>query len=302
MKFELTTEELIFKIKKARTYTEVFLDLSNWHDDYKEIVKRIHPDKCSINGALEALSKLNVYRDELNKGKIHTDDAGEVNYKIDKVSIEGQRDTLNKSQNFLYNLLSYKEDMDISFQRYIPKNSILKNPKDSDKSILDITLTERCVPLSALGKLPQGHVNWILSRMIEFTGYLHLKGYVHGGINPDSIYVDPLNHGINVISFYHATPIGEKLTTASGKYFHFYPEHVKNKKIATTDIDIELCKKTAIYMLGEHSGIGTALRKTHNTSFLDFISKSHTDAIDAFKDYRSMLNKNFERKFIPLII
>ena len=296
MKYILSDNDLITKIKKARTYTEVFSDLVNWHDEYKEIAKRIHPDKCSLEGAQEALSKVNGYRDELNKGKTHKDDDGEVNYKVDKVTIKGNKETLTKSAKYLNQLLSYKEDMDISFQRYIPNKCLITD------STLELSLKERCIPLSSLGKLPQCHVNWILSRMIEFVGYLHLKGYVHAGINPDSVYIDPVNHGINVISFYHTTPIGQKLTTASGNYLHFYPEHVRTKKIATTDIDIELCKKTAIYLLGEHSGIGTPLRKTHNPAFLDFISKSHSDTIECFKDYRTMINKNFEKKFVHLIV
>lgn len=302
MKYVLSDNDLITKIKKAKSYTEVFSDLNKWHDEYKEIAKRIHPDKCSLEGAQEAISKINGYRDELNKGKTYQDDAGEVNYKINKVTIKGNREPLNKTQKTLYKLLSFKEEMDISFQRYIPISCVIQNPKNEQNSILELSLKERCLPLSSLGKLPQGHVNWILSRMLELVGYLHIKGYVHAGINPDSIYIDPINHGINTISFYHTTPIGQKLTTASGKYLHFYPEHVKTKKMATPDIDIELCKKTAIYLLGEPSGIGTPLRKTHNSAFLDFISKSHTDAIECYKDYRTMLDRNFEKKFIHLIV
>lgn len=296
MKNILSDNDLITKIRKARNYTEVFYDLATWHDDYKEICKKIHPDKCTLEGASEALSKLNGYRDELNKGKTHRDDAGLVNYKINKVSITGNQEPLAKSQKFLNHLLSYKEDMDISFQRYIPISSELQ------KDQLNISLKNRCLPISSLGILPQGHVNWILSRMIEFVGYLHLKGYVHCGINPESVYIDPVNHGINVISYYHTTPIGQKLTTASGDYLHFYPEHIRSKKIATPDIDLELCKKTAIYLLGEKSGIGTSLRKTHNKAFLDFISKNHTDPMECYRDYRTMIDKNFEKKFVHLVV
>jgi len=296
MKVTLTVEELIIKIKKARTLTEVFMELSDWSSEYKNIVKRIHPDVCQVNGAEEALIKLNEYRDTLLKGKTHNDDAGEVNYNINKCKITGNKEVLVKSHNFLSKLLSYKEDMDISFQRYIPVGSKL------DGNQLEINLANRCLPLSSLGKLPQGHVNWILSRMLELCGYLHLKGYVHGGVNPDSIYIEPTNHGINAISFYHTTPIGQKLTTASGSYIYFYPENIRKTKIATPELDIELCKKTAIYLLGDKSGIGTNLRKTHNTAFLDFINKKHTDSIECFKDYRLMLGRNFEKKFIHLIV
>ena len=52
-----------------------------------------------------------------------------------------------------------------------------------------------------------------------------------------------------------------------------YPDHVKIDKLAKADIDIELCKRTAIYLLGDKSGIGNILRKTHSIPFLDFCQK-----------------------------
>ena len=104
------------------------------------------------------------------------------------------------------------------------------------------------------------------------------------------------------MSFYHMTELNKRMTTASGKWLYMYPDHVKTDKIAKADIDIELCKRTAVWLLGDKSGIGTSLRKTHSLPFLDFISKRHTDPIEAFFDYREMLSKNFEKKFIPLNI
>lgn len=294
-----TVITLIETINKSKSPVEVFTDLNNWLADYKKMAKQIHPDICHESGAKEALSKLNSYKEELEKGKTHNDDAGVVTYNITKISIAGQKPILDVSLSNFNKLLSFKDKMDLDFQRYIPISAKLET---NNESTLNFNMKLRGVPLSALGVLPQGHVNWILSRMLEFIAYIYKKGYVHAGINPDSVYVEPINHGINVMSFYHMTELNKKLTTASGKWLYMYPEHVRKDKIAKPDIDIELCKRTAIYLLGDKSGIGTSLRKTHSIPFLDFISKRHNDPIEAFLDYRAMLDKNFEKKFIPLSI
>jgi serine/threonine protein kinase len=297
MTITLVAKDIIEKLKSSKSYIEAFTDLSNWLAEYKQMAKLIHPDICHETGAKEALAKLNQWKEELEKGKTYFDDAGTVTYKPTVCSIQGNELVLKQSLNNYNKLMSFKERMDIDFQRYIPKSGKL-----IDNSKLDFNLSNRCIPLSTIGSLPQGHVNWILSRMLEFIGYIHKKGYIHAGINPDSVYVEPINHGINVMSFYHMTEANKKLSTASGKWIYMYPDHIKTKKLATPDIDIELCKRTAVCLLGDKSGIGTCLRKTHNLAFLDFINKKHDDPIEAFFDYRKMLENNFERKFIPLII
>ncbi len=293
----MTTTELINNINKAKSYIDIFTDLTNWNNDYKNFVKKIHPDVCKELGAANAVSKLNSFKEELEKGKSHIDDAGTITYNINKCIIEGDTNVLKYSLDNYSKLMNFKEKIDLDFQRYIPKSILLKS-----NSSLEINLGLRSLPLSAVEILPLEHVLWILSRMLEFTAYMHKRNFVHAGINPDSVYIEPINHGVNIISFYHTTELNKKLATASGKYLYFYPEHIRTNKIATGDIDIELCKRTAIYLLGDKSGIGTSLRKTISIPFLDFINTRHTDPIQTFLDYREMLKKNFERKFIKLSI
>ena len=292
---ELGAKDTIEKIKSGKSYIDAFSDLNNWLNEYKKMAKLIHPDICKELGAKEALTILNQYKEELEKGKTYKDDAGQITYKINSISIEGMKPILETSLNNYTKLMSFKEKMDIDFQRYIPKSAILT-------SNLEFTTMLRTIPLSSIDSLPQVHVNWILSRMLEFIAYIHKKGYVHAGINPDSVYIEPINHGINVMSFYHMSEVNKKISTASGKWLYMYPEHIKKDKIAKPDIDIDLCKRTAIWLLGDKSGIGNSLRKTHSIPFLDFCQQKHTDPVKAFFDYRTMLEKNFEKKFIPLHI
>lgn len=298
---ELGAKDTIEKLKSGKSYIDAFNDINNWLIEYKKMAKLIHPDICKEIGAKEALAILNQYKEELEKGKFITDDAGKVNFKINNISITGNKFVLETSLKHYNKLMSFKDKMDIDFQRYIPTTSKL-DTTSIDESKLDFTTKLRTLPLSSIGILPQEHVNWILSRMLEFIAYIYKKDFVHAGINPDSIFVEPINHGINILSFYHMTEIGKKMGTASGKWLYMYPEHVKKDKIAKPDIDIDLCKRTAIWLLGDKSGIGNVLRKTHSIPFLDFCQRKHQDPIEAFFDYRNMLDKTFEKKFIPLHI
>jgi serine/threonine protein kinase len=259
MTVTLGAKDTIEKLKSSKSYIDAFTDLSNWLAEYKQMAKLIHPDICHEPGAKEALAKLNQWKEELEKGKTYSDDAGTVTYKPTVCSIQGNELVLKQSLNNYNKLMSFKERMDIDFQRYIPKSGKL-----IDNSKLDFNLSNRCIPLSTIGSLPQGHVNWILSRMLEFIGYIHKKGYIHAGINPDSVYVEPINHGINVMSFYHMTEANKKLSTASGKWIYMYPDHIKTKKLGVYVADDSSglsVKGSSIINFSERNSICKTLRK-----------------------------------------
>jgi hypothetical protein len=136
--------------------------------------------------------------------------------------------------------------------------------------------------------------------MLEFSAWLHQSGFSHNGINPESIFIVPETHGIICVSFYHLTKLHSGLSTISAKYRTFYPANVFDNKIAASNIDIELSKRTAIYVLGDKSGNGIMLKKTHNEDFMDFVIKQHYHSYPAFKEYRDLLSKNFPKKFYLL--
>ncbi len=79
---------------------------------------------------------------------------------------------------------------------------------------------------------------------------------MHCGLNPESIFIVPETHGIQICSFYHLTKIGNRIGTISGKYSNWYPQDVFKTKIATPIIDLGCSMKIASYLLGDTSGIG----------------------------------------------
>jgi hypothetical protein len=291
----MTTQEIINNILNAKSYVDVFPNLSNWQTTFKEYIKQLHPDICKLSGSAEATSMLLNFKKELERGKSHQDDAGDIIYFVDKIILKGDIDLLNKSLKN-YNILK-KLAKGNHFDKYLPKEMLIINNE------IQINLEHRAIPLSSIDFLPQEHVNWILSRILEISSWFYKNNYSHSGLNPDSIYVVPETHGIIIISYYHLAEIGKKLNTVSGRYINFYPNFIFTEKKASYYIDVELAKRTAAYLLGDKSGNGSGLRKKFNLDFIDFLLKFHTkDTFSVFKEYRKMLEKNFEKKFHPLNI
>jgi hypothetical protein len=281
----------ILKSKKI----EDLLNISNMKSEFDTLIKLVHPDRCSLPQAHEASSKLIILRDTFEKGKAYTDDVGQYHTNGYFADFGGDKDFLTRSLANYKRLKSLKDTTSLHFHRYLPETMEMRG------DVIHLTFAQRAVPLYSL-QLPQEHVNWILSRMLECIAWFSQIGYVHAGITPESIFVVPETHGIIFTSLYHMTEIDRPLTTISAKYKHWYPACTFDDKRAVPLIDIELAKKIAISLLGDPSGSGVRLKKTHNKEFIDFVIRQHEDAYGTFKQYRSLLDKLFEKKFYPLDI
>ena len=179
-------------------------------------------------------------------------------------------------QNF--NLLKGgTDDASRHFRRFLPED-IIRSPEGK----LEIHFSERTIPLIDLG-MPQEHVNWILSRMLEWCAWLSQRGFIHGGINPESVCLVPETHGIILTTFYHLCPLNTRIRTISARYKNWYPSSLFHQKRAVSAIDLELCKRTAAYLLGDRSGLGIKLKKTHHPAFVNFLLKRHTNAFECYE-------------------
>jgi len=284
-------KQIIKRLLESKSAMDFFGNTPEWKKDYKAYSLKIHPDLCKEQNCAEAFTRLNRYKDELEKGLKHEDDAGSVTYNFKSVTIKGDVDFLKKSLTNYNKLMSLSDSASIAFKRYLPVSGRM-----TDDGELRFDLEFRSVPLSYLGDTEQLHVNWILSRMFEFSAWLTQVGFSHAGITPDSIYICPENHGMVCISFYHLTEIGSKLMTVSGKHQNLYPSYIFNDKVAVESLDLELSKRTAIYLLGDKSGTGTSLKKTHNEDVIDFLQKKSKDAFETYNEYRTLLKNNFDTK------
>lgn len=281
----MEVNELLLKILSANSIKDI-INTSNYDSECKAIIKTIHPDVCKLSSANNAFIKFMELKTLFDNGFIFDDDAGKVTIKESIVTFDGDKDLLAKSIKNYETIFKLAND---NFKNYLP-NSFSGNTiklDDNYLSLKDVTL-------------PEEHGRWVLSRLLEFSGYLEIIGYTHAGINIDSFLINPKTHGIKVISFYHLRPLNSKLETISAKYRPMYPESIFTKKLAESKIDIELSKRTVCLILGDKSGMGVKLKKTISTPLIEFLIKSNDGAIDTFLEYKKLLKDNYDSKFYTL--
>lgn len=283
---------IVQKILSAKSITEV-LD-PTIPNSFRDTVKLIHPDICKEAGAEDAFKRIYELNEAYLYGDTYKDESGIFKSNRKSVTFEGEKSLLKKSLDN-YNKLKAFRAADFNhehFAKYIPKTFEL------DDTLIG-TFEGESIPLSGL-ILDQNHANWILSRILEYCILVAQTGYVHCGLNPESIFVVPETHGIIVTSFYHLTKQGSQVKTITGQYKNWYPANLFSNKTAMPIVDIELAKKTTIYLLGDKSGSGIRLKKTKNKPFMAFVTKQHIDPVQAYKEYRETLKANFEKKFYIL--
>lgn len=257
---------------------------------FKSLLKAVHPDLNKDPRANDAAEKLVKLHNFGKNGDSFVDDSGIYKCNYFWAAYEGDKNVIEAGRK---SQIQIAKGASLQLSRYMPYEWISDN---------QIKFLDRALPLSGL-VLHQDHVNWIVSRLIEFCMLLHKRtGQIHMGLTPDNIFVVPETHGVSVAGFYHSKPDGGKVTTISAKYKGWYPASMFKDKIARESIDLQMVKKIAAVLLGDKSGTGTSLRRTHNKDYVDFILSSDTDSKECFKRYRDMIEKNFAKQFIPLNI
>lgn len=255
---------------------------------FREIMKAIHPDRCTHPRAQEATHHLLEMHRHFTNGSPFSDDSGAFLTNGYWVRFQGEKPAIAHAKR---NQLQIAANATEHFRRYMPYTW------DSDNSF---SLSKRAIPLVNL-TLPQEHVNWVVSRLLEFCMQIHSHtGQAHLGLTPTQVMLVPETHGISVAGFYDMSALESRVTTISGAYRHWYPEQLLRNKKATENADLEMVKRLGAYLLGDRSGLGTALRKTHHPEFVDFLLSSDDDSLTCYEKYREMLDRNFPSQFIHL--
>jgi hypothetical protein len=294
----MNSQEAIQKISTSVKIEQLIDDMSLFDEQIKKYLMQVHPDKCSLPGAKDAFIKINQFRTEYKDGFTYQDDVGTITTNRYWVKIEDHKKTgvLDLSLNNYLTLMNSKEPAaEMMRKMNLPRSMKMQN------GILEMELSGRAIPLKDITTMEQKHLNWLFSRLLDFCACLHASGYVHAGLTPESIYVDPQMHGIYVTSFYHMHRLGQPIKSASGLRYQWYPKEstLTGEKIKQgTSIDTEMAKKCLIWAAGDKTGSGTMLRKTLQPTFVDMLMSHDEDSIDLRKRYREWVEKTFERKFV----
>lgn len=288
---------LLAAVLAARQPADIF-SRATYRTQLHAHLKLLHPDVCALPHAAAATARLNEFAEQLRALDNPTDDAGPLR-RVDERTFrfEGTAALLAQSRAGYGRLQRLPGAAAQHFRQYLPVGLDVQ-----PTGHLLATGPGFVVPLSGLVLTPT-HVGWVLSRLLEFAAWLHQEGLVHGGFTPESLALVPDTHGLVCWSFYHLTPLGRPLTTASARYLGWYPPAVFRDKKATPYVDVSLAQRTALYLLGDPSGHGVKLKKTVDPRLIDFLLAPHVDAYTTLGEWRLLLTQLFgKRQFHPLIL
>ena len=105
-------------------------------------------------------------------------------------------------------------------------------------------------------RYPQGvegrHIAWMFNRTLEALGWVHRNGWLHGAVLPPHLLFHPDTHGLQLIGWIHAQPIGRPLKWVAREYKAWYPLECQQRKPATPATDIYLAAKSMVWLAGDN--------------------------------------------------
>jgi hypothetical protein len=108
------------------------------------------------------------------------------------------------------------------------------------------------VPLDQIRARGQGlgfrDMVWMLRRLLEGLGHLHRAGFVHGNLIPHNLLFHPVEHGVRIVDWCYAVPIGKPGKAKSAGWP--YPPELLDKQPLTAATDIFMAVASSRWLLG----------------------------------------------------
>jgi hypothetical protein len=209
------------------------------------------------------------------------------------------------------NGLKYKDDkMRAEFSRYFPysilASGILKATEG--RQILTLAKTEDVYPMRLVlehfgGKLPDRHVAWVMSRLLNISCYMNYSGVVHNGITADNCFMSPSLHSVLLLGgWWYATELGKPMIGIPAEVFEVMSVSAKARRISSNMTDLESIKQIGRVLLGQNNCRLLAASDLAPKPFTDFlISGSKESSIEEFKKWSKALDAAYgKRQFVPL--
>lgn len=294
--------------------------------EFKDYVKKIHPDVSSDSRATEAFQQLVKLKEAALKA-IELGIWEKENYiqfktlagKTLEISYQYQRTlemcdlyvcrkrviyVFDKSKekyykNFVTSVrnLKYKDAaMEKNYAPLFPKDLTLH--ETNEKLIISFPKESDVYPLRALiknywkGKVPGKHLAWITSRLMSILAYTSFSDIVINGIDLDSLFVSPKGHAIYLYGgWWFATRTNQKMIGTTKEIYAIMPPKVRADLTSDYITDIESTK----YMLRAYNEDCPDALKNF------YLSGSGDDHFEEWKKWDEALKKGYgERKFVKI--
>jgi hypothetical protein len=278
----MSTADYILSI---RTAAALFGDDSK--ATYRRLVKEWHPDTCKDPKATAVFVHINAL---FHQGTIKEEVklAGATLVFRDARALLRADGRCARIEALLADLRRAAPDLD----RRLP------TVKRSKTTAVLFTLPPGCVSIARVMQaypdgIPPEHVAWMASRLFELVMELSTVGYTCCGIVPEALAVMVVEHGVLVLDWRFAQAVNAKVDALPRVLLPFAPAHQK----AAPVLDLACVHRTALVLLGDPSGAGTALLRRDPPlprKLLDwFRSAPGADPVEHYKEYRQLLTAVF---------
>lgn len=175
-------------------------------------------------------------------------------------------------------------------EKYLPK--ILDSFRTEDgREVIVVKKTKDLIllrdVLNYLGSVPDKHVAWITSSLINIACYLEFSEINHCGITLDTCFISPVYHSVALLGgWWYAIPNKTKLIGTTGDIYSVMPNKCKENKTSNSRVDLEAIRLIGRQLLGSKTG----------TKFNGLIPKpicswfTGISEINSFKEYLAWSN------------
>jgi hypothetical protein len=94
------------------------------------------------------------------------------------------------------------------------------------------------------------HLAWVFKRLLAVLGFAHACDLIHAAVLPPHVMIHAENHGLQLLDWIHAVPIGGTLDFVPAAYRDWYPPEALDREAAGPATDIYLAAKCLIYLAG----------------------------------------------------
>ncbi len=91
---------------------------------------------------------------------------------------------------------------------------------------------------------------WAWRRILEMLSFIHASGMAHGAVLPENLLVQENEHGVRLVGYSHAGPLGARLREVSPAAEAFYPQAAQTAPALTAQLDLAMSARCIAALLG----------------------------------------------------
>lgn len=316
---------------------DLFTGPTEFHSEYRDLVKFWHPDVSDDPSASDVIKKLNeLYKsakDMASRGtwsktgrvRIPANKPIDINYIFDYDFPFGHtyicRNSLiyhfygkylkfaDRYEKAVKGLRYADSSMKDRMRYFVPE--IYNTIDVSDGRLILINKNSRLIRLrdvlsSYNGKLPHRHMAWIVSSLLNIVCFINYNGITNNGIDLDSYYIDPTDHnGTLYGGWWFTVEESSPLVGVSREVFEVMPARAKAEKIGRIQTDLEAIKLIGRQLIDDKYGMNIKGRdKDIPECIIEFLnSLSHDTAYDEYSSWSRALDTGYgKREFVNMDI